>query len=671
MKLWKKIIAWNLLASVLLFSCSKTDEIVPVSENTSSAKYVTTQLVENKPFTEDLKLIWKVASSQQTSISPLASWIIQAVNVQIWDKVKKWDILASIDTRSNLTSINLNNAQNVYDNTVWIFYANKEALERGLDTAKLQYENAVNTKENIYKTTQKQLELAQAQLDAIGTQKQNTQKTATSALLLAEESLKNAELNLNNFQENYWETMKWFETKRKTLVNNIRVALDSWNAVFASSLNFVDTILSITPLNEKSNTAYEIYLSAKNPTYKDQAEQLFREANGYFSTIKTSYNQNMSEEQLLSYYENVLILNNKLVLLFDKMNAVLDNTITATSLPESSLAEMKSTIRTYQTQVISTKSSLLGLTNSLNDLDSNITSTTTSLNTQKASLEQAITIAKANLENTKVSTTSSIDTISSTENTTKLQLENTIESIKSSRDSADNAVKIALNQYTAAQANYESSLASTKSQLDTANGQKQSLQQQMDNAFIKAPFDGIITEKNIDVWQWVSQSVSAFWIANTAEKIIKLDITSENAKYLSLGKQVKLEKNWHTSTWVISVLSSGTNTDTNMFQAEITFQSKDFNSSIVLWDFIDIYIQKNLWWEVFISVPFSSILVGSSDTYSVYIVWKNNTVEEKKVSIGSSNSTEVIITSWLNSWERIITSGALNVSVWDLVEYEK
>ncbi len=656
-----------ILLLIFLTSCSGASEIEESKEEIKP-KYVKTQIVEKKTFAEDIKLVWKVSSSKETSISPLASWVIKTINVKVGDQVKAWDILAIIDTQSNMTNINLNNAQSTYNNTLTVYNATKEALQKNLESAKLQYDNAIIARDNTYASTQKQLELAESQLSAVESQKDNTTKTTQTSLVLAQESLKSAELNLENFNANYEETMRSLTAKKKSLIDNMNVSVDSSVANINSTLQFVDTVLGISPGNQHLIRDYEIYLSAQQPSFKNDAELLFGSANIAYQNLKMKYNQNSKQEDIMTLYSDLLSLIEEMVRLSDKMVWVLDNSVVSQTLDETRLNGFKTTMKTYQGQIISTKSNLVSLNNSLIDVENSITSTQVNLKTQKATLEQAIKIAQATLDNTKAATNSSIDSISSTKNTTQIQLENTIATIKSTRETADNAVKIAQNQYNSAQANYNSQLASIKSQLDSATGNKNSLVQQLENSSIKAPFDGVIVSRNIEVGGSVSQGSSAFIISNSNQKIIKMDVSSDNIKYLPLGTQVKLDKNGKSSSGVVTVVWAASNETTKMFPVEITFSGEDLNNYLVLGDFVDVYIQKNLGVENYIVVPFSSLLVWNNQTYSVYVVWSGSIVEEKKVKIWSSNSTEVIIVDGIEEWERVIINGTLNVWLWDFVE---
>jgi hypothetical protein len=229
-------------------------------------------------------------------------------------------------------------------------------------------------------------------------------------------------------------------------------------------------------------------------------------------------------------------------------------------------------------------------------------------------------------------------------------------------------LEMALNQYNAAKANYDAQLATLKSQVDWSAGQKNTLNQQIENSQIKAPYDWIIISKSIEIWSTIGQWSVAFTIANSSSKIVKLEVNSENIKHLNVWKEVKLQKDNFTSTWVISLVWAWLNNDISMYPIEITFNDTNFWNNVILWDFVDVYIDKEIWSEKFIIVPFSALIAGSNWVYHVFIVNKDNLVVEKNVSIWANNSTEVIITSWLNIWDKIIVNGTLSVNAGDKVE---
>jgi hypothetical protein len=232
-------------------------------------------------------------------------------------------------------------------------------------------------------------------------------------------------------------------------------------------------------------------------------------------------------------------------------------------------------------------------------------------------------------------------------------------------------LEIALNQYNAAKASYDVQLATLKSQIDWNAGQRNTLSQQIENSQIKAPYDWIIISKNIEVWSSIGQGTTAFIIANSSAKIVKLEVNSENVKHLNVWKEVELKKDNLTSTWVISLVWAWLNNDISMYPIEVTFDDVNFWNNVILWDFVDIYINKEVWSEKFIIIPFSALVAASNWVYHVFIVNNDNLVVKKDVSVWANNSTEVIITSWLNVWDKIIINGTLNVNAGDKVEDRK
>ena len=146
-----------------------------------------------------------------------------------------------------------------------------------------------------------------------------------------------------------------------------------------------------------------------------------------------------------------------------------------------------------------------------------------------------------------------------------------------------------------------------------------------------------------------------------------MDVNAENIKYLNLWDSVNISKNDLTSDWKISLLWAGAKT-TSMFPVEISISDKNFSENVILWDFVDVFIQKNIWSQKYIIIPFSGLIVNSNGTYSVYVVWKDNFIEERKVEIWPSNSSEVVIKSWLKVWEKIVIDWTLNISIWDKIE---
>lgn len=657
----KKIIALLILTSFSLVSCWKTEETAQTQE--VEKKYAKLETVKLWNFSEELKLTWKIASSNDTVISSQIWWTIKQINYKIWDKVNAWDVLAVVDDKANLLGVNLQTASNSYSNVSNVYALSKESMQKDLDTAKLSLLNAITNKDNTYKTTDEQLKIANTQLQNINTTDTNTKESSKIAIDLANKSVQTAKINLDNFNANYTETMNSLDIKKKNLLNTIDSTISSNLTSIDSALTYADTILWISDENKNLNDSYEVYLWAKNTKVKIAAEDDYRSGKAAYLKLD---NSNSSDS--ISNLNSLLSLVNKTSSLYTNLVSTLDNSIVSSSFNDTTLSAMKTSVKANQSTILGIKSQIISLQNSYDDLLSSISSTKTSLSTQKTSLDQALAMAQTSLQNTISSTNTSLDSVSWNKTLLQNQLQSTIASIKASRDNVDNAVEIAQNNYNSTKAKLEASLASTKNQLDRASGQRNQVLQQIDNTLIKAPFSWIITAKNIEIGQMVQAGTPTFSMSNDNSKIVKLDLNSDNIKFVKLWQEVIISKSGKEVKGSVSLVSASADTTTRMYKVEVSFDTTKFEN-VVLGDYVDVFIKKEVWVDKnLIVIPFTALITSSTWDFSVYTIWSGWVLKSTKIKIWESNSHEVVVSSWLKVWDKIVTEGTLNLSEGDTVQ---
>ncbi|EKE29276.1 MAG: efflux transporter, RND family, MFP subunit [uncultured bacterium (gcode 4)] len=644
----KKVVTIVLLSAIALSSCGapvKPEETKPV------AKSVKTEVVKKDNFSEQLKLIWKASPWMESPVAPLVGGVIKKINVQVGQKVKAWEVLASLDLSSSTFWASYDNANTAYNNSLNSFAFTQESTQKDLEAAKIQLDNAISAKENTYSTTEKQLSIAQTQLDNIKKARSNTINTTDESLKNANLLLTNANTNLSNFKKNSEENLNGLYESLKVSLSSSLVSIDSW-------MNQADIILWATQKNNYINKAYEIYLWAMNRQTKKDAESAFYAAYSAYNDFQAkefSWDRAWIEQKTSA----VLDLLNKENDLYDKMVSMMNNTIPASSLPQSQIDWFNLNIARIQWSILQAQSGLTTLKNTLN-------STKTSIDTNLASLQNAVTISETQLSNIKAWNNSQLDTVSGNQTLTQTQYENTIVSVKSSRDAVDNALKIAQANYASIQAKLESQKVAAKSQLDAAKWGKDIASIQLRNTSIVALFDWVITAKNVEVWTAASPGVPAFMIGSDDQILVKLDVSSDNIWELKLGQEVKTDKQGASYTWVITLLSPAADPITKMFKAEVSFNKKP--DTFKLWDYIDAYVSKENSKDKVILVPLSAVISLGQWDYSVFTVTKDSKTQSKSVKLWNQNSTEVEVTSGLNEWDKIVISWALNLQDWDLVE---
>lgn len=580
---------------MILSSCgSAEEEIVP--EEIPPVNVVT-QVIERKPFAEEVRLIGRISGSREAQISPLVSGTIRVVNAEVGQRVKSGEVLASIDFSSSTLGVSADTAATAYSNALVSYENSKIANEKDAEAARTQLENAKTNKENTYATTEKQLAIAQTQLDSavvsranayattekqleiaqtqlsnIGTTKENTASTTNESLeaakisvSLAEKARDNAALALENFEKNSIETIKTLEDKRTGLYATAKVSVESARNSTDSAITQADIILGVTDTHRDANDAYEPYLSRRDSTLKVRAENTFRETNDAFIAYEAGERLS-SEQDIKDSIDRLLVVLDKVVILYDEVTDVLNATLVSSDFTSTQLDTLKATVAAKQSATITAKTNFVATKNGLQDIDNSLSSTRTSTQTNTASLKVALEIAEDQLANAKqglssiqAGNTSSLDNVTGNESLLRTQLESTIATIKASRDSADSAVRLAKDQYAStelsvkasrdnainalalAQAQYdstraklESSLASNRTQVDSSRGQRDSAAIQYDNGLIRAPFDGVILQKNVEVGSNVGPSAPAFVITADDSYVIRMDVSSDSASILQV-----------------------------------------------------------------------------------------------------------------------------------------
>lgn len=685
----KKVIATLTLITFILSSCW-VKEVPIVEKNLKEVKVLETKKAQ---VIEQIKLIWKVVWDKETLISSQISWLINKINVWIWDNIKKDQVLANIDTNSQVW-VWFNNAQTALNNSSSIYSYTTESIKKDIELAKLQLENTKNNRDNVYALTEKQLNIAQRQEENINNTKSNTDITnkenlanAKITLELAKKSLNTANINLDNFNKNKEETLKSIKNKKISLLRNIVSNIQSSYINIDSSLNASDLLIGVTDQNKNYNDSFESYLWAKSPTSKTNIESELKDLietywknishiKSLSSKLETDIKNNIDDTSNYSLeLSNSLDYITKIKLALSDVIDVLNNSITSIPFPQTSLESQKTIISLKQSSVLQSENNLITLKNSLEDINNTISWTKTNLDTQEITIKNAIDLSSIQFESAKQSVNLLNANIwlntSNLEWNVKLtndQLDSTITTIKNSKDQVDNAVKIAESQLNSSIAKLNSQLVQTKATLDNTKWQKDLATIGINNSIIKVPFDSTIVSKNIELWTLVNPWSPLFIVASSEKFKIKLDITSDNASYIKEWDSVKIElMNWQTSTWIISLSSKNANPQTNLFPVEISFDNKQLKSKI--WDFVTIYIDKKLWDKYQIMLPFESILNPSDWVYSVFVLsW--SIANSREVKLWIKNSSQVEIISWLKEWEKVIINKVADLENLEEVKVE-
>ncbi|EKD66279.1 MAG: efflux transporter, RND family, MFP subunit [uncultured bacterium (gcode 4)] len=645
----KSIISTVLISALLLTSCGTP--VVEVKKEITK-KPVSTEVIKKDVFSEKIRLVGKIAPVMETPVSAQVSGIIKKINADVGKKVKAGDILASIDLSSSAYWTNFNNANIAYNNSLNALNYTELSIKNDLESARVQLENAKVTKTNTYLTTAKQLEIAQGQLTNIKTNRSNTEITTWESLKNATLLVKNAQTNLDNFEKNSEENLN-------SIYENLKVGMSSALVNLDASVTQADIILGVTDKNKYINDNYEMYLGAKNSSLKTSAENIFREVKNSYDKL-LSENYSLSKSSIENKTNDILNILAKNITLYEQLVNILNNSITSSSFSQTQLDWLSLNVVKYQGLLLQSQGALTTLKNTL-------ATTKTSVETNKISLQNALDIANTGLANIKAWNTSQLDTISGNETITSTQLENTIATVKQARDSVDNAVKIAQANYDSINAKLNSQRIQAKSQADQAKWGKDLAGISLNNTSIIAPFDGVVTAKNIEIGSLVNPGTPAFTIWTDDNLKVKLEVSTNDFASFKIGNNVEIHTKEKTFSWIISNVSPSPDTQTKLYKTEVSFV---FNPSSILtiWDFVDVFLNKKMWNELIISVPLSSVITLDAGRYWVFTINKDDSVKLNYVVLGKKNNTHVEIISGLEEWIELVIEGALGLNEGDAVE---
>lgn len=332
--------------------------------------------------------------------------------------------------------------------------------------------------------------------------------------------------------------------------------------------------------------------------------------------------------------------------LYDTLVTVLTNTIPSGSLSQTQIDAFSLSVGKVQAAILQSQANLTNLSNTLS-------TTKTSIDTNRVSLKNAQSIAQSQLDNAKQSLAnltannqSALDTITGNETLTQTQLENTIAIVNTSRENADNALKIAQAQYDSAKAKLSAQLVGTKSQADAAKGSRDIAATQLANTQIIAPFDGVVLSKNIEIGQLVAPGTPIFTVGNTSSYKIKMDVNADQVGAFSVGKSLSIKKDALTATGLVSVVAPGTDAQTKLFHVELLLDKSA--TGFLSGDYVDVIIEKNASNEKVISIPFAALVAFEQGKYGIYTIGSGSTAILRTVTIGAQNATQVEILSGLS-----------------------
>lgn len=577
-----------------------------------------------------LTLQWTTQFADSQKLTFMTQWKVTAVNVKVWDYVKKWQVLAKIST----DDLDNNVAQ-----AQWDIDTQKTALQDLLDAKNIEleyiqekanYDALLLQKETI--NQDQELAMQELQQKIKDAQKLYDDTLADYNELLSGSDSANADLALSSTIRKRNQTLETAVLELKTIINDINSVLDNY-----------DKKLIITD-KYKYEVSKNDYIWAEDLYLKVQSEKWYNQINKDLDTLREKYNNlntksisDLTSEEVVDAYSALKTLWNNLVNRWETNYDMFKASVTSTSY---SLTDIEKDAKAFGTDLQSSWLKYVQLYTSkvsaLADLDDD-----TSLEDTKLKLDKA----KTNLDKLNMQ----VDVLKAQQEKDKATLEDNIDT------SLRNLNKIAWWESLK-----ETQIKQARNRLNQLQRNLRNIRDKYDDYELTANFDWVITEMDIQVWDSInpaSSNTNPKYIYVESNNILEMTFDVEQIDIIQL--KVWMDAEVYLDAYPneiyygkISEINTIPNTSsmTTTYTMTVTFEKNDPNEIILagMWGSAKIILNKV---ENVLLVPSQAITSVSWQNMVMLKRWEQWI--ETPVEIWDSDEINTEIISWLKAWDTI------------------
>lgn len=590
-----------------------TSEIATQKEKSASSKIASevplVNLMEVGEFQQkktQLSSIGEVEAIKEVKIRSQLQGNVEKVNVEIGDKVKKGELLVELE-HSGLQS---------------------QLAQNRASIAKIRNEinkiKAGATKEQIKKVSSS-VEQVKAALEQAKKQLEQTKVNNDSMIENAQIGVDIAKSNLSN---------QTTSTKQQLgdAYDNLRLASSNMLATVRTALTASGNILGMKPGDEGANDAYEHLLGAQNSQAKRDAKNSFTEARVSYNKAKEYYDSLSSGVSLQQGRELDDLVGKSLEdmdRVLDNVRTTLENTITSQNFPRESLQGLKQQIDAQISYVDQAERTLQTQRQVVENAKLSVDSTEeqSQLNYQKA---------LQNLENAKKQAQSNLET-------------------------ARSLVKTQEKALAQARASYEQiiadprevDLAPMRSSIEQLQAAQQGIRDNIEKAFIRAPFAGEVGSVPVDNNELVNPGDIVVSLVNKSGLQVRSYVSPQDKKYIQAGTSALIsDKNIKGTVSHVSP-----QVDSKTRKIEIITKVNEEESDLITGEYVEVKfdVSSQIEEEGAYFLPFKAVKVTPEAAY-VFIVNKDNKIEKKEVKLGGVVNEYNKVTQGLSPGMKIVDS---------------
>jgi HlyD family secretion protein len=221
------------------------------------------------------------------------------------------------------------------------------------------------------------------------------------------------------------------------------------------------------------------------------------------------------------------------------------------------------------------------------------------------------------------------------------------------------ALTQAQNQYDLAQKQFD--LKSAEGQLNAAKGRVTSAQAQLDYAKITSPIDGVVTESPYYVGETVPSGQPIVTVMNLSSIVARAHVAQDQAARLKVGDAGAISAPGLDKPLSGKVTLVSPALDPNSTTVEIWVEAANPGDKLKPGANAQAQIVAQTIPHAMV-IPSSALLTGSDGGTSVITVTPDNKPKSQDVKVGIRNGDDVQITDGLKAGDRVVTTGAYEIS---------
>lgn len=619
---------------------------------TSTTDTTSTIKVEKGDMKNSIEVSWESELVDEQSLKFNKEWTITKVNLKAGDTVKKWSVIAELDSSDVLDSIeeaklNLENAQLSYD----ALFDDPEKSQI------LQAENSLNQAENNYNIALKELEnLKTTQANSINnieTNIENSKKDLESSKSSLELAKKELETTKKEQENTLWNTV----SNKSTTVQNIEDSFKTNLVDIEKIIEQADYIMWVTSDNKSKNDSYENFLWVRNLTIKDKASASLLESISLYNKLKISvedYDYSWDKEKIISLLNKFIDCYERLSDTTDYIYKTLENSVESAGVFTSSdIDSKKSTMSSYRSSALSKVSSLNSSKNTLNTLTNTDLVSESNSNTIRQK-EESIKNSEISIEKKEKEIEHSEKELETTKESYKITLESKEKDIESKKRSVELA-KINLEEL------YDwptdETIRKADNSIKQAELKLESAYESLEDYKLIAPFNWVVRKIDYMIWDNITNDTDKYvYIENPDLLEITVMLDQIDITKVKLNQDANVTFDSYSTTPVKAKIST---IDTQpvetswvvSYTVKLVLDDDSFDKKILSWMSaeVEIIIESK---EDVLKIDTSAITEKDGKKYLTILKDWKETETEIVTWITADWMTEIV--SWVSEWDEVV-----------------